>query len=211
MARNGLLAALALLIGAAPAAAADISTKDPSSPFLSGGQSWNGAYVEIGVGPGFVKTSLAGLVNLNEKGLEGTLRAGYDYRFPNSRLAIGLYGEVGNAFDVNGSNLGGFLKLGNQWQYGLGGKLSYDHGSGQIYGILGAAWEGFSLNTPIGSTNPTSTGIKYGVGTNVKVYGPVYLGIELSQTDWGSFTATPLHFKATNTDDAVRIFIGSTF
>lgn len=203
--------AAALLAAVAPVGAADLlSTKDgtPQSNLI--GQAWNGAYVEVGAGPGFVQTKVAGVVTLSERGTEGTFRLGYDYRFPNSRFAVGVYGDVSNSFDVNG-NIANFIKLGDTWQYGFGAKFSFDHGAGQVYGIVGPAWEGFNFSGALGSSTHTSTGLKYGGGVNVKVVGPWYVGLELTQTDWGSFTVNPVHLNVTNTDNAVRIFTGVTF
>lgn len=201
-----LASAIALLSGAAAANAADLlSTKDTPATTNLIGSAWNGFYAEVGVGPGFAQTKVAGVISLSEKGTEGTFRLGYDYRFSGTRFALGVFGDVSNSFDVNGGLAN--IKLGDQWYERVGGKLSYDHGSGQIYVIGGAAWEGFN----IASTNTSLNGWSYGVGFNVKIAGPWYAGIELTQTDWGSFTPGMLHLNVNNTDDAVRIFTGVTF
>lgn len=199
--------AAALLAGCSAAMAADLSTKDTgNSGALALPSSWSGLYVEAGVGPGFAQTRVANIVTLSEKGTEATARIGYDYRLQGTRFAVGVFGDVSNSFDVNGS-IGNVIKLGNQWQYSVGGRLAYDHGSGQIYALAAGAWEGFN----VASSSSTLTGFKYGGGVNVKIAGPWYAGLELTQTDWGNFTVQPLHLAVKNTDDAVRVFTGVSF
>ena len=212
-----LTAAAALLIAASTVQAADLtsggSLKDGINPFASA-FNWNGFYVEIGAGYGFdeVKSSsVANSVNLAATGGIADFRLGYDDQFAKAglgSLVIGPYGEIGNAFDINTSaklsSNSNPITFGNRWEYGGGAKAGYDYGTGQIYGILGYAHQDVSLS----KFGTGLDGLKYGVGIQMKIFGPhVYAGLEITRTDFNTFT-TPSQITVSPVQDAVMLKIG---
>jgi opacity protein-like surface antigen len=187
------------------------SLKDGINPFASA-FNWNGFYVEIGAGYGFdeVKSSLFGnSVNLAATGGIADFRLGYDYQFAKAglgSLVVGPYGEIGNAFDINTSAKlsSNSITFGNRWEYGGGAKAGYDYGTGQIYGILGYAHQDVSLS----KFGTGLDGLKYGVGIQMKIFGPhVYAGLEITRTDFNTFT-TPSQITVSPVQDAVMLKIG---
>ena len=182
----GAVAALALAAGTAQAA--DLY-KNSSQPAESPGFPIAGFYGEVSVGPAFTSNGLNLLdssVSLSSEGGVVNARVGYDYKFPTSRFGVGLWGEGGSGFSLSGSAsaLGKGFKWSEDWTWGAGGKLFYDHGQGQIYVIGGYAGAEEAITPPAGGgskATKTLTGGEWGTGISLKLVGNVYGKLEFDQ------------------------------
>lgn len=218
---NGVLTSIvALLVGISTATAADLynpvngSLKDP----VGSGQIC-GFYAEASIGPGFTQnntgvSSLSGVsgTTLSETGGIGVFTTGYDKCNIAGRFGLGIYGEVSDNFDVNGKvgNVNGktsnFITFGENYSWGVGGKLFYDHGLGQIYTKLGWA----ETQDDVNSVVKTYNGFLWGTGISLKITGNVYAKMEFDQihyTDASTFVfKTPI--KWDQVDDRLLFGIG---
>lgn len=204
-----LTAAVAILAASAGlAGAADLTNGGGLKDSASNPNIWSGFYAELGVGPGFSQTSVSGVATLAATGTEFDFRLGYDRALVN-HILVGVYGDVGNNFDVNGTAYG--ISFGNRWTYGGGVKAAYDYDTGQVYAIAGYAHQ------DVGFTGWSSglDGFKWGGGIQMKIFGPhLYTGLEATQTLYNPAT-TPIilgsSFKFTDTNDEVKAKLGWKF
>jgi opacity protein-like surface antigen len=207
-----LVSALALLSGAAAANAADLyngggsgSLKDPAAT-----SQISGFYVEGLAGPGFSQNDVAGVATLSETGGVAVLRAGYDKANLAGRFGVGIYAEGSDNFDVNGKVPLATLKFGEQYGWGAGGKVFYDHGLGQVFGVLGWA----ETQDNVAGTVKTLDGYLWGAGISLKVFGNVYTKIEFDQIHYGDLTDRVTgvgSFKWSQVDDRLLFGIGYSF
>ena len=109
--------------------------------------------------------------------------------------------------------LGSGVKWGENWTWGGGGKLFYDHGLGQIY-VLGGYVGTNEVITPPGSDKTTKTldGAEWGAGISLKLAGNVYGKLEFNQIIYadeklGSGTAPTWK----QVDDRVLFGLGYSF
>ena len=181
----GAVAALALAAGSA--SASDLysngSTKDAPTILGASNNPIAGAYVELSTGFGFSSNNISLLSRSADLSSDGGLlngRIGYDFKLPNHPFGVGVYVEGGDNFDVNGDETG--LKWSENWTWGAGGKLFYDHGLGQVY-VLGGYAGANEVITPTGYPKITKTlsGGEWGVGISLKLAGNLYGKLEFNQ------------------------------
>ena len=191
-----LTAALALCAGTA--FAADLTSGGLKDSGIAGVGPIQGIYFEMGVGYGFSQDKI-GFSSTSGGDLAATgtffnARLGYDKAgLIGGRFGAGLYVQGSNAFDVNGSigSSSSLVTSGNQWGYGVGGKLFYDYGGGQAYVLLGYEGQDVSLGVPEAGTGSRHTdGILWGGGVSMKLTHNAYIGLEAVQIDRGTISGT---------------------
>lgn len=203
-----LTAAVALIAGVTAAGAADLLTQATGLKDGSGGNpSISGPYFEVAIGEGFSqdKIGLPGTgIDLSGTGGLFNLRAGYDLANVAGRFGLGVYGEGSNTFDVNGKV--GPVSFGENWGWGAGGKVFYDHGTGQLYLLAGYA----GTDVSAGGVQKTLDGFQWGGGISMKLTKNVYAKMEFDQIYYSDLSAhvagTPITWA--QTDDRVLVGIG---
>jgi opacity protein-like surface antigen len=214
------VSALALYAAlAAPAAAADLNSrggyKDAATPADS---SIAGPYVEIASGFGFSSNTVSLFAAKNDFSSDGGLvnaRFGYDYKFSNSRLGFGVWGEGGDNFDTGGKSTGAGIKWGENWTWGGGVKAFYDHGLGQLYVIAGYAGANQTIQADPGvqKISKTLAGFEWGTGISLKLAGNWYGKLEFDQILYQDASLTPYSplTKWSQVDDRVLFGVGHSF
>lgn len=218
----GALATLAVL--ASPAYSADLYAhggyKDGSAPIVSDSQAISGPYVEVAIGPSF-SSSTANLsrtdIDLGAQGGYFGGRAGYDLSlasFANKKFGIGVWGEVGTNFDAGGT-IAGVVNWNKDLNWGAGGKVFYDHGSGQIYGILGYTGEDFNISSGATKIDKTLTGYEWGTGISLLLSKGWYGKLEFDQVRFNDETIVAGGLKWQQVDNRVLfgtgVSLGSAF
>lgn len=173
--KRHLTSAVALLALLAPVSAADLlSTKDaPNLSLPVASQTWNGVYVNAGVGGSFTSHELSATgIDLNGiagYGLIGRVGGGADRQF--GRLVFGVFGDYdfSNAStDLTLGSQSASVKLDNQWTVGgRGGFLATP--STLFYGLMGYSNASYSLNAPGFSKSQDFTGMVYGGGMETQL------------------------------------------
>lgn len=200
-------AAIALLVGAGAAHAADVYSHGGLKDGAPTNVAYNpiyGFYVEVNGGLAFARNDLAGVITLSETGGVVVGRAGYDFLIPGNRFGFGLWGEVGDGLDLNGKF--GSATFSENVSYGGGGKVFYDHGGGQIYAILGYA----GTDVKIAGISKTLDGLEWGGGINLKLAGNWYGKLEFDQVRY-SDASLGFGTKWSQIDDRALIGIGYSF
>jgi hypothetical protein len=206
-------AALASL--SASALAADLyhsgSLKD--APATDVQTSISGPYVEASIGPTF-GAPRAGIANVTslDLGFDGgnvNGRAGYDLLVPGAlkRFGVGVWGEVGTSFDASGSALNA-ITWNQDLTYGFGGKVFYDHGSGQLYAIGGYAAADESITVGNVKSNKTLTGWEWGTGISLLLVKGVYGKLEFDQLRYNDEKVDSGLIKISQVDNRVLFGVG---
>ena len=196
-------AVAALALAVCSANAADLYSNSGSAKDTPGAvvvSSIAGPYVEVAVGPSFSSDKaylLGGNATLGSDGGVLNGRAGYDLPIPGigKRFGVGVWGEVGDTFSANGNasvptSTPVTIKWNENLTYGGGGKVFYDHGSGQIYAILGYAASDLSVTATKGAKsvkdNVTADAVEWGAGISLLLVKNVYAKLEFNQLDYNS-------------------------
>ena len=164
----------------------------------------SGFYGEFLGGGGFSQSELASVVNLSSTGGVFIARVGYDRAFA-GKFGLGVWAEGSNSSDVN-SSIASFVKIGENWGWGAGGKVFYDHGGGQVYALLG--YEG--VDETVASVTKQLDGFVWGGGISLKLVGNFYGKLEFNQvryTDLSQYSST-LPVKWAQTDDRILLGVG---
>jgi opacity protein-like surface antigen len=184
-----LFAAIAALFVASAAQAADVYSSNGGLKDAPGAWSLGGWYGEFSIGGAFSQTDVANVTTLSSDGAIFVTRVGYDQSNIIGRIGIGAYAEGSDNFDVNGkADLGQAIKFSQEWAWGAGGKLFYDHGNGQAYLLFGYA----GTNQQAAGITKTENGYEWGGGINLKVTKYTYVKLEIDQiryTDGSTFLA----------------------
>lgn len=206
----GSLVALGVL--SAVASAADLYSNQGSlkdSAGVATNPSIIGPYVEAVVGPAFNSSTVNLFSTGTDLSAEGGYvggRGGWDVLIPGQKhFGVGVFGEIGTNFNADGKIAGG-LAWREDLSYGAGGKLFFDHGAGQLYGLLEWAGAQTNFSAASGSFDKTLSGYGWGVGISLALYKGWYAALEFDQRIYDSISIggnTPVHWSQ---DDNVVTF-----